>query len=443
MKKYYISKKVIICLLAVSLTLTGCSQNTASTEEDIQAKLQEYAELTISHGLNVQPGDVVAIDSSAAAADFTCMCIDAAYEAGASNVLLYWSDPRANASRYKNASDDILSKPTGTYEGFMKECAENDALSLLIDSPDPTACEDVDPKKMQLVSAANSNVERDYDDKVYNNEIPWCIVCYPNTAWAELAFPDKKGDEAVNALLDAILDTVYVTGDGTADETWDKHIDEMQKRADKLNSYDFKSLHYKNSSGTDVTVEMPKGHIWVACSSTTPEGQEFVANMPSEEIFSSPLKTGVNGTLAFAKPLVINGKIVENGKLTLKDGKIIEATATKGEDVLIAKLDTDEGSRYLGEISLVPYDSPISNSGLLFYETLYDENASCHFAFGSAYNECIKGGISMTEEELLAHGLNQSDTHIDFMVGTEDLSIIGTTRDGKEIVIFKDGNFAF
>lgn len=443
MKKTEIIKKLSVGIILLCLALTGCAENTDTTSEDIQNKLMEYAELTISHGLNVQPGDVVSIESATAAADFTCMCVDAAYEAGASNVLISWFDPRISASRYKNAGDDVLSKPIDSYKGFLEESAENDALSLLIDSPDPTSSEGVDPAKMQLSSSAYLDIARDYDDRIYNNEIPWCIVCYPNTSWAELTFPDKKGDEAVNALLDAILDTVYVSGDGSSDEVWDEHIDEMQKRADKLNSYNFKSLHYKNSSGTDITVEMPEGHIWCAGSSTTPEGQEFVPNMPTEEIFSAPLKTGANGTLAFAKPLVINGVIVENGKLTLKDGKIIKATATKGEDILISKLDTDKGSRYLGEISLVPYDSPISNSGLLFYETLYDENASCHFAFGSAYNECIKDGITMSEKELLAHGLNQSDTHIDFMVGTEDLSIIGTTYDGKEIVIFKDGNFAF
>ena len=247
---------------------------------------------------------------------------------------------------------------------------------------------------------------------------------------------------AVAALWDAILKTVRVTGDGNAEARWREHIALLTARKEKLNALRFKSLHYTNSLGTDLTIELPDDHLWAAGNSVMKNGVEFVANMPTEEIFTAPLKTGINGVVYAALPLVNDGNIIDKFYFVIREGKIVEAHAEKGEEFLKAAISVDEGASYFGEVALVPYDSPISNQKILYYNTLFDENASCHLAFGEAYPECIEGGESMTREEVQAHGLNYSLTHVDFMVGTADLSIVGTTHDGREIPVFVNGNFA-
>lgn len=207
-----------------------------------------------------------------------------------------------------------------------------------------------------------------------------------------------------------------------------------------MTEYNFKTLHYTNEAGTDFTIDLPANHLWLGGQSQTTYNRSFVANVPTEEIFTSPLKNSANGTICASKPLVIRGTVIEGIRFVLKDGKIVEAHADKGEDVLLAELDSDEAARYFGEVALVPFDSAISNQNLLFYNTLFDENAACHIAFGFSYPTCIKGGSSMTEAQLEAQGLNQCSIHNDFMVGTKDLKIVGTTHDGKEITVFENGN---
>ena len=233
-----------------------------------------------------------------------------------------------------------------------------------------------------------------------------------------------------------------ITGDGKAVERWKEHLALLEKRKNRLNELRFKSLHYTNSLGTDLTVELPEGHLWAAGASDTPKGQTFVANMPTEEIFTAPKKTGVNGVVYAALPLVESGNIVDGFHFVVKDGKIVELHAEKGEEFLKEAVTLDEGASYFGEVALVPYQSTISDMNVLFYNTLFDENARCHLAFGEAYPECLEGGQDMTREELEAHGLNYSMQHDDFMIGTADLSIVGTTHDGKEIPVFVNGNFA-
>ena len=218
-------------------------------------------------------------------------------------------------------------------------------------------------------------------------------------------------------------------------------LDTLHRRVEKLNSLRLASLHYTNSLGTDLTIRLPQGHVWEAGNDVTPKGQTFIANIPTEEIYTAPLKTGIDGVVYSAMPLVNDGNIIDKFHFVVKEGKIVEAHAEKGEDSLLAAISLDEGARYFGEVALVPYDSPISNQKILYYNTLFDENAACHLAFGEAY-PCIEGGRDMTKEELTARGLNDSITHVDFMVGTPDLSIVGTTQDGRQVPIFVDGNFA-
>ena len=242
-------------------------------------------------------------------------------------------------------------------------------------------------------------------------------------------------------LWDAILSAVRITGDGRAVEKWQEHIATLGHRLEKMNAFNFKSLHYTNSLGTDLTVELPEGHVWEAGNDVTLSGQAFIANIPTEELFTAPLKTGVNGVVYSSMPLVHSGNIIDGFRFTVKEGKIVEAHAKQGEETIRGAIAVDEGASYFGEVALVPYDSPISNQKILFYNTLFDENASCHIAFGEAY-PCLKDGHGMSKDELKKRGLNDSITHVDFMIGTADLAITGVTYDGKEIPVFIDGNFA-
>ena len=226
-------------------------------------------------------------------------------------------------------------------------------------------------------------------------------------------------------------------------ERWQEHVAATAARCAKLNGYNFKSLHYTNSRGTDLTLELPENHVWMGGSEDTPKGVPFVANIPTEEIFTAPRWDGVNGKVYASLPLAMSGNLVKDFWMEFRDGKIVDVHAEEGEGYLRDSISLDEGSAYLGEVALVPYDSPINNTGILFYSTLFDENASCHLAFGSAYPTCVKGGDGMSEEEQKKAGLNQSMNHVDFMIGTADLSIVGITHEGQEIPVFVNGNFAF
>lgn len=249
-------------------------------------------------------------------------------------------------------------------------------------------------------------------------------------------------EEAVKKLWEAILKTVRVDAEDPV-AAWEEHKQNLKKSADFLNSNQFKYLHYKNAKGTDLKIELPENHIWLGGSEYTPEGLEFIANMPTEEVFTLPKKTGIQGKVVSSKPLNYNGNVIDEFSLTFKDGKIIDFTAKQGQEILKGLIETDEGSYYLGEVALVPYNSPISNSNILYFNTLFDENASCHLAIGKAYPVCIKDGENMDKKQLEALGVNDSLVHVDFMIGTKDLEITGTTAAGKEIPVFKNGDFVF
>ena len=250
-----------------------------------------------------------------------------------------------------------------------------------------------------------------------------------------------RGEEAVEKLWDAIFEAVRITGDGKAVERWRAHVSTLQERVDKLNGLCLERLHYTNSLGTDLTIRLPESHLWSGGDGAAATGQRFVANIPTEEIFTAPLRDGVDGVVYASMPLAHDGNIITGIRFTFRDGRIVEAHADQGEEQLKAAISLDEGAARLGEVALVPYDSPISRQGILYYNTLFDENASCHLAFGEAYAECVRGGEGMTREELRAAGLNDSITHVDFMVGTPDLSITGYTRDGRKVPVFIDGHF--
>jgi aminopeptidase len=273
------------------------------------------------------------------------------------------------------------------------------------------------------------------------SEFPWCVVSVPSVAWAKKVFPESSEETAIEKLWDAIFDATRVSGDGNAVKRWEEHSANLNRRVEILRKHNFVKIIYKNSLGTDLTVELPEKHTWIG-GGEVKNGLAYIANIPTEEIFTLPKKNGVNGTICSSIPLSLDGNLVKDIKFTVKDGKIIDATASEGLETLIKKLDVDEGARYFGEVALVPHKSPISDTGILFYNTLFDENASCHFAFGKGY-PAFADAETVPEAELAARGMNDSCIHIDFMVGTPDLAITGVTHDGKEIPVFVDGNFAF
>ena len=407
----------------------------------MQEKLREYARLLVRVGLNVQKGQNLVISAPVECADFARLCAAEAYDAGCREVIMNWHDDALTRMKYLRADDAIFDEVALWRRHFFNDYALEGTAYLAISASDPENLKGVDPRRLVRSQQASGKALKDFDRLQMCGGFPWCIASIPIPSWAKRVFPGVSEEEAMEKLWDAIFASVRISGDGKAVEKWQAHLDTLHERLEKMNALNFKSLHYTNSLGTDLTVELPEGHIWEAGDDVTLAGRSYIANIPTEELFTSPLKTGVNGVVYSALPLAHDGNIIDKFHFVVKDGKIVEAHAEQGEETLKAAISVDEGASYFGEVALVPYDSPISNQKILFYNTLFDENAACHIAFGEAY-PCLKGGQQMTKDELKARGLNDSITHVDFMVGTPDLSIVGTTHDGREIPVFVNGNFA-
>ena len=411
--------------------------------KDFQAKLKEYARLLVEVGLNIQPGQTPSIESDVEYAPLTRLCVAACYDRGAREVVVHYGDDVNTREAFLRADEAVF----GEFPGYMKArfdwLLEQKAPRLSITGSDPELLKGVDPERIQARRKVSSRNTKAYFDALMASKFQWCVAAYPTLSWAEKAFPDKKGEAALDALWEAIFSVCRITGDGKAVDRWKENVATIARRAKTLNDCQFASLRYTNSLGTELTIRLPEHHVWAGGSERSAAGVEFMANIPTEEIFTAPRWDGVDGRVYAALPLALNGNLVKDFWLEFKAGRIVDVHAGEGEEVLRRAIDLDEGARYLGEVALVPYDSPIRNTGILFYETLFDENASCHLAFGRAYASCVRGGEDMSEEEKKAAGLNNSLTHVDFMVGTRDLSIVGTTHDGKEIPVFTEGNFAF
>ena len=405
----------------------------------MEEKLHQSARLLVRVGLNVQKGQDLIISCPVECAYFARLCAAEAYAIGCREVVMNWHDDAMSRMKYLQAAEDVFETVPAWRERFFNDYAKAGAAYLAISATDPENLKGVDPQRIVKSQQASGKALKDFDRLQMASGFPWCIASIPIPSWAGRVFPDAP--DAVDRLWDAIFAAVRISGDGKCVEKWQAHLDTLHRRVEKLNSLRLASLHYTNALGTDLTIRLPEGHVWEAGNDVTPKGQTFIANIPTEEIYTAPLKTGIDGVVYSAMPLVNDGNIIDKFHFVVKEGKIVEAHAEKGEDSLLAAISLDEGARYFGEVALVPYDSPISNQNILYYNTLFDENAACHLAFGEAY-PCIEGGRDMTKEELKARGLNDSITHVDFMVGTPDLSIVGTTQDGRQIPIFVDGNFA-
>ncbi|MBR2968179.1 MAG: aminopeptidase [Clostridia bacterium] len=403
-------------------------------------KLTQYAELIIKQGVNLQRGEPVAISAPILAADLVREVADQAYRNGAPKVTVFWTDGELNRLAYDYQTEETLATIPQWVVDSRNYIVDTKAVYINIISEQPDLMKNIPPQKITVAGRATSKALERFRESTGSNNTRWCIVAYPNVDWAKKMFPELSDKAALEKQWKYLHKTIRLD---KADplEAWRRHANKLAKRSRFLNRAKIVSFHYKNSLGTDFTIGMPKGYVFTGAVEKGGGGVDFTANMPTEEVFSSPDRYTANGTLVASKPLVRAGGIMENFTLTFKDGKIVDYTAEKGYETLKGIIETDEGSHYLGEIALVGYNSPIQNLNALFFNTLFDENASCHFAIGRAFPGCIKNGDKMNREQLAKAGLNDSLEHVDFMVGTPDLSIVATTEKGEQIEIFKDGNW--
>ncbi|MBQ4049431.1 MAG: aminopeptidase [Clostridia bacterium] len=405
-------------------------------------KLKQYAELVVRQGVNLAKGEMLTIASPIIAADLVEEITEAAYKAGARKVMVLWRHDKLSRLGYLYQDEATLTEVPDWVVASRDYIIDNKSAYVNIISDDPDIMNGIDAELITKVGRASSKALTRFRESTSTNTTRWCLVAYPQEAWAKQIFPDLEPQAALEKLWDHVQRTMRLdTPDPIA--AWKEHENNLKKRSDILNNAKIVKFHYKNSIGTDFSIGMPKGYIFTGAVELSSTGVPFTANMPTEEVFSTPDRMTAEGTLVSALPLVHGGKIVDKFSLTFKNGRIVDYKAEVGQDVLKGIIETDEGAHYLGEIALVGYNSPIQNLKTLFYKTLFDENASCHFAIGRGFPACYTNGLNMTKDELLEKGINNSLEHVDFMVGTADLSITATTEDGKEMVIFKDGDWTF
>lgn len=406
-----------------------------------EQKLENYASLIVEIGSNIQKNQTLYISASIEALELVRKVADKAYSLGARNVIVDWADDKLTKLRYEKAPADSFTDFPEWKVMEREKLAEGGAAFVSIVSQSPDLLKGVDPSRIADAQKAAGKALSNYRKMMQADRFSWSVIAAPSKAWAAKMFPNLTEDEQVPALWEAIFAAVRADqADPVA--AW-KELDEtLNAKADYLNKKAYATLQYK-APGTNLTIDLPKGHIWCGGGSVNVDGNAFMANMPTEEVFTVPHKNGVNGYVKNTKPLSYGGNIIDDFTVTFEDGRITEISAGQGEEVLQRLIDTDEGARHLGEVALVPHASPISESGLLFYNTLFDENASNHLAIGSAYSFCLEGGKTMTSEELGKHGLNQSITHVDFMIGSAEMDIDGVLADGTIEPVFRNGNWAF
>lgn len=402
-------------------------------------KLSEYARLCVEVGVNVQKDQCVVISAPIETMEFTRLLVEHAYKAGARDVFVRWTDGITSRLKFQYAPKEEFE----TFPEWLKSCLDyyldRDTCYISVSAEDPELLKGLDNEKIQAMVKSQSKAMERQRKALMNDERCWLVVSVPTEKWAKKVFPNSE--KPMDELWNAIFDATRMDKEDPVD-AWKKHLDFLSNRVNYMNEMNFKYLHYTSSNGTDLHIELPEGHIWAGGGANSANGTFFVANIPTEEVFTMPKRDGVNGTVYSTKPLVYTGRLIDEFRLTFKDGEVVDYDAKVGKDVLKELLELDEGAKRLGEVALVPYDSPISNSNILFYNTLFDENASCHLAFGKAYPTNIKDGASMNEEELKAHGVNDSMTHNDFMVGAADLHIVGEKHDGTKVDVFVNGNWA-
>lgn len=399
-----------------------------------------YAELIVNKALNIKDGSILRIKANTENLPFAREVAKMAYEKGAAEVKVNIRDEGLERLNMEHMSEERL-EHFGEYNlDEAVDYAEDGCFYLSITGGDPDLFKGIDPKRIAKRSKAVGKVMKPSMKYTMNDMNSWCVVGYPTVKWAKKVFPDLSDEEAAEKLKEAIFKTVRLDREDPM-AAWDEHLEKLEARGKKLNELQLDRLHYTTKKGTDLTIGLPEGHVWMGAVSEDDRKNIFLPNLPTEEIFTAPDKNRIDGVVYSTKPLNLSGTIVDEFKVVFEKGKAVEVSAKHGEQNLKDLIKTDEGSSSLGEVALVSVESPINRSGLIFMNTLFDENASCHLAFGAAYPTCLKGGDKMTEEELEKHGINDSQEHVDFMVGDETLEIVGYDKEGKEYKIFENGDF--
>ncbi|MDU5184358.1 MAG: aminopeptidase [Peptoniphilus harei] len=406
----------------------------------VEDYIEKYVELILKVGLKIKNGDKLVVRCPIEARDFAVECTRKAYELGAGEVVVDYRDQLISRLKYENESLDVLTDVPKHKVDKENYYMEKKAKYLSVTGSDPDAFKGVDAEKLFKSNLANSKALRDFSAKMMANYVSWIVVGASIPSWATKVFPDLEEGEAVRRLWFEIFNSVRLFEEDPI-KALENHVDNLNRYSKFLNDAKFEKLIYKSQKGTDLEVGLPKGYIFAGAGDVNSDGEEFIANMPSEEVFSAPRLDGVNGKVYSTLPLNYNGNLIEDFYLVFKDGEVVDYDAKAGKEYLKNILDTDEGAKRLGEVALVSYNTPISMRKVLFYNTLYDENASCHFALGKSYPTCLEGGEKLSIEELKERGMNDSLTHVDFMVGDETTEIIGVKENGEEVQIFKEGNF--
>jgi len=405
-----------------------------------KSRLKKYAKLIAKMGANVQKGQDVIVNAGLDQPEFVSMVVEELYKLGARKVHVKWNYGPLSKVHVRHQSLKTLSTVDSYEEAELKFNADVLAARISIASPDPDGLKGINVAKMSKGQQAKYPIMKPYRDAM-DGKTQWTVVAVPCKAWAKKVFPGVRISKAMDMLWEAILETARVDDDPIA--AWEAHNEDLHHRCSYLNSLGLESLEYKASNGTDLKVGLIEGALFCGATETTKEGVMFNPNIPTEECFVTPKKGLAEGIVYSTMPLSYQGALIENFWLRFENGKVVEAHAEKNDDRLQKMITMDEGASYLGECALVPFDSPINKTGLMFYCTLFDENASCHFALGRGYSESVPDHHNKTLEEIRAAGVNESMIHVDFMIGTEDLSVIGHCKDGRHVEIFKNGTWAF
>lgn len=406
-----------------------------------KTQLQRYAKLLARVGVNVKKGQTVFIEAGLDQPEFVTMVVEECYKAGASEVYVDWSHQPVQKLSSQYRSLESLSEMNPWAKAKWAYKAEKYACRLWIESEDPDGMSGIDQEKMSKARQALYPQVKPYREALENRH-QWCIAAVPGVAWAKKVFPDLPERKAVEEMWKVILKTARADGRNPI-AAWKAHNADLAARCEYLNNLGLQFVEIKSSNGTDIRIELNKDGRFAAGGEKTLQGRVFNPNIPTEEVFTSPKAGSCEGIVYSTKPLSYMGELIENFSVRFENGKVVEVKAEKGEELLKKMVSMDEGAGKLGEVALIPYNSPISESGVLFYNTLFDENASCHLALGRGFNECLKGFEKLTNEECQARGINDSMIHVDFMIGAKDTDIVGVKENGERVQLFKDGNWAF
>ncbi|MGT9074131.1 aminopeptidase [Enterococcus faecalis] len=411
------------------------------TLENFNENLKKYARLIAETGVNVQDNHTVVLQISVDQAPLARLITEEAYRLGAAEVIVQWSDETIQREFLAHAATDRIENVPQYKIDQTDDWIAKGASRISVVSSNPDALAGVDAQRVAAFQAANGKALVNLRKATQANKVSWTVVAAASEGWAAKVFPElATSEEQVDALWNEIFKTTRIYEENPV-IAWDIHDKKLQEKAAELNEQQFTALHY-TAPGTDLTIGLPKNHLWEGAGSYNARGEEFMANMPTEEVFTAPDSRRVDGYVSSTKPLSYAGTIISGMKFTFKDGKVVDFSAEQGEEALKNLLAIDKGAKHLGEVALVPDPSPISQSGLIFYNTLFDENASNHLAFGSAYAFNLQGGTEMSEEELAEAGLNRSQTHVDFMVGSDKMNIDGIKEDGTIVPVFRNGDWA-